>query len=339
MNPTGFDRELFQGIPRQKNRGPRNFLSSLCIHVAAIGLSAALVPQMVLRGPSTAQNSTSLVAPPEDKPEVQKPPERVVHKVPVAVVTPPVNPLKQFRAPVEPQSRLLTPKLEEAPTLPSFPRQDPALPAPIQPAEIRPAVQTGVFGVNAPAQNQPKLPAPATTAAVGFDAQAAVSRPASTANTVRTGAFGTSEEAHTTRATAANVAHTGLDFRPSAEKQAGPDGAVRKSSFEEAKTAAPAVKPTAPLPAAVRPVEILDKPKPVYTVEARKQRIEGTVVLDVIFTATGEVKVLGVSQGLGHGLDENAVDAARRIRFRPATQAGAPIDQRALLHVVFEITG
>jgi TonB family protein len=74
-------------------------------------------------------------------------------------------------------------------------------------------------------------------------------------------------------------------------------------------------------------------------VEARKQRIEGTVVLDVIFTATGEVRVLGVSQGLGHGLDENAIDAARRIRFRPATQAGAPVDQRALLHVVFQITG
>jgi TonB family protein len=166
-----------------------------------------------------------------------------------------------------------------------------------------------------------------------------VARPATAANVVRTGSFGTSEEAHSTRVTAANVAHTGFDVRPVTEKQAVPEGAVRKSSFEEAKTAAPAVKPTAPLPAAVRPVEILDKPKPTYTVEARKQRIEGTVVLGVIFTATGEVRVLGVSQGLGHGLDENAIDAARRIRFRPATQAGAPVDQRALLHVVFQITG
>jgi TonB family protein len=338
MNPTASDKELFQGIPRQKNRGPRNFLSSLCVHIAAILLSAALAPQMVLRGPSSRESSTTLIAPPEPQPEVKALPKPVPEKAPVAVVSPPPNPLKEFRAPVERQQRLMTPKLEEAPALPSFPRQDPALPTPIQPAEIRPAVQTGVFGVNAPTQNEPKLPAPAATAAGGFDAEQAVSRPASTASTVRTGSFGATEGAHSNRVTAANVAHTGFDFRPANEKQA-QDGAVRRSSFEEAKTAAPAVKPTAPIPAAVRPVEILDKPKPAYTVDARKQRIEGTVVLDVIFTATGEVKVLGVSQGLGHGLDENAIDAARRIRFRPATQAGAPVDQRALLHVVFEITG
>ena len=55
-----------------------------------------------------------------------------------------------------------------------------------------------------------------------------------------------------------------------------------------------------------KPVEILFKPKPVYTDEARCKKIEGDVLLQVVFTASGEVKVERVVQGLGYGLDESA---------------------------------
>src|SRR5439155_18652359 len=55
------------------------------------------------------------------------------------------------------------------------------------------------------------------------------------------------------------------------------------------------------------PVEILFKPKPQYTQEARTLKLEGEVLLKVLFTAGGQARVLDVVQGLGHGLDENAV--------------------------------
>jgi TonB family protein len=85
------------------------------------------------------------------------------------------------------------------------------------------------------------------------------------------------------------------------------------------------------------PVEILSKPKPAYTAEARAKKIEGEVLLDVLFKAAGDVHVVKVARGLGAGLDETAVAAAQGIRFRPATREGEPVDSSALVHIVFQL--
>src|SRR5271157_3682329 len=50
-------------------------------------------------------------------------------------------------------------------------------------------------------------------------------------------------------------------------------------------------------------VEITYKPNPVYTDEARKQKLEGEVLLEVMFGANGQIHVNRVVRGLGHGLD------------------------------------
>jgi TonB family protein len=86
------------------------------------------------------------------------------------------------------------------------------------------------------------------------------------------------------------------------------------------------------------PVSIQEKPNPVYTIEARKLHVEGEVLLQVMFTATGQVRVLRVLHGLGHGLDEAAAQAAERIRFSPAQQEGRPVDSTATLHIVFQLS-
>ena len=85
------------------------------------------------------------------------------------------------------------------------------------------------------------------------------------------------------------------------------------------------------------PVEILFKPTPVYTEEARRLKVEGDVLLDVEFAATGAVSVLQVVRGLGHGLDEAATTAARQIRFKPAQTSGRPITFRTTVHIVFRL--
>ena len=86
------------------------------------------------------------------------------------------------------------------------------------------------------------------------------------------------------------------------------------------------------------PVSIQEKPNPIYTAEARKLHVEGEVLLQVMFTATGQVRVLRVLHGLGHGLDEAAMQAAERIRFSPAQQEGRPMDSTATLHIVFQLS-
>jgi TonB family protein len=88
---------------------------------------------------------------------------------------------------------------------------------------------------------------------------------------------------------------------------------------------------------AVTPVVILAKPKPLYTDEARKLNIEGDVLLDVVFPASGPVQVNRVIRGLGHGLDENAIRAAEQIQFKPAMSGGHAVDFPATVHIVFEI--
>ncbi|MGH9500923.1 MAG: energy transducer TonB [Terriglobales bacterium] len=85
------------------------------------------------------------------------------------------------------------------------------------------------------------------------------------------------------------------------------------------------------------PVEITFKPKPDYTDEGRKEKVNGEVRLEVLFRSDGRVRVLRVVQGLGHGLDEQAVKAAEQIKFKPALQEGQPIDSLALVHIIFEL--
>jgi TonB family protein len=85
------------------------------------------------------------------------------------------------------------------------------------------------------------------------------------------------------------------------------------------------------------PVEIISKPKPNYTAEARDLKIEGEVVLRVVFVASGEMRVIGVVEGLGHGLDEAAVDAAKQIEFKPARRNGEAVDYKAVVRIVFQL--
>jgi protein TonB len=89
--------------------------------------------------------------------------------------------------------------------------------------------------------------------------------------------------------------------------------------------------------AATTPIQILSKPRPAYTEEARRSRIEGEVLLEVLFTAEGKPRVLRVVQGLGHGLEAAATESASRIEYRPATRGGELVDQVATVHIVFQL--
>jgi TonB family protein len=85
------------------------------------------------------------------------------------------------------------------------------------------------------------------------------------------------------------------------------------------------------------PVEIVFKPNPIYTEEARRLRLEGEVLLEVLFAANGQLHVNRVVRGMGHGLDEAAIAAADKMRFKPAQRYSQPIDSTAIVHVVFQL--
>jgi TonB family protein len=107
------------------------------------------------------------------------------------------------------------------------------------------------------------------------------------------------------------------------------------ATIEPAKASSVTVPPVAL--ALAQPIEILFKPHPAYSDEARRLRIEGEVLLEILFTASGEARVIRLVRGLGHGLNENALAAAGAIRFRPAQRAGTTVDSTAIVHIVFQL--
>jgi TonB family protein len=114
-------------------------------------------------------------------------------------------------------------------------------------------------------------------------------------------------------------------------------GAVREGGFGDSEPAAAQVRKPATAAPRMTPAEIISKPNPLYTQEARKLRVEGEVLLEVVFESTGKLRVVRVVRGLGHGLDEAAVQAAQQIQFKPALRDGQPADSTAVLHIVFQL--
>lgn len=70
---------------------------------------------------------------------------------------------------------------------------------------------------------------------------------------------------------------------------------------------------------------LLNMPQPVFPSEARAAGIQGKVRVRITVDASGAVADAKVIEGLGHGCDEAALEAARTCRFDPALRCGAPV--------------
>jgi TonB family protein len=245
-----------------------------------------------------------LPAPPPPKRELvrtEAPKPLPVEPIVARRVEPAPAPLVRVAAPIE------KPVIQRPPEIGLFERT-----SGVQTSQATAAVTTGGFGSTAASTRDTAIGDVKTG---GFGSTAASPRNAAT-GAVKTGGFGTEAPA-LRRIANGEVQTSGFDQRASAPAQ-------------------PSVAATKPND---QPVEITFKPTPEYTDDARSARIEGTVSLELEFTAAGEVRVLRVVRGLGHGLDEAAQRAALRIRFKPAQSSdGRPVDSRATVHITFRLS-
>lgn len=85
------------------------------------------------------------------------------------------------------------------------------------------------------------------------------------------------------------------------------------------------------------PPVLLWKTEPAYSEEARKARLQGTVVLSIEVDARGYAQNVRVLRSLGLGLDERAAEAVQMWRFRPAYRSGRPIAASAVVEVNFRL--
>jgi TonB family protein len=134
------------------------------------------------------------------------------------------------------------------------------------------------------------------------------------------------------------VASTGFGNGTAIAAQGGKHGSVQSGGFADQSVVVDAPKKkAASADSGTSTVDILDKPRPQYTEEGRTLKLEGDVVLDVVFLANGSVQVNRVVSGLGHGLDEAAGRAAQQIKFKPAKQDGQPVDFPARVRIEFRL--
>jgi TonB family protein len=354
-----------------ETRSWKSYLTSGVVHACLIAL-LLLVTVPAVQEVTKPRENVTLIAPvlPEYKPKVNPP--KIVHRL----VTPPkelvakVIPPKRLIAPPPVKPPEVKPKTElaKAPDLKLNQRPDSKIPeAKIEaPAPPKPEIKTGVFAREdlakgpqktrdlkvggfgdpngAPPSNtqQARLELPKTggfdmpdgntanggggrsrggsVRAAGFG-DAATSSPSGSGShgTVRTGGFGSGDP---------NGIPGGT----------GTHGTVKTGGFGASTVAPTQTAQNRPVAPTTTPVEILYKPKPAYTPEARSLRLEGQVSLEVVFQAGGGIKVVRIVHGLGHGLDEAAEQAAMQVRFRPATRGGVPVDTNATIYITFQLS-
>jgi TonB family protein len=82
---------------------------------------------------------------------------------------------------------------------------------------------------------------------------------------------------------------------------------------------------------------IVTRPEPSYTIDARRNAIAGEVVLRVVLSASGEVVNFRVLTGLPFGLSEQAIAAAKQIRFVPASKDGQRVSMWLQLEYNFSL--
>ena len=100
-----------------------------------------------------------------------------------------------------------------------------------------------------------------------------------------------------------------------------------------------ATHPTVQAVGVASPPKVLYKPTPVYTAEAKAMHLEGNVKVRIKVSAAGAVSVIQVTQGLGHGLDQSAIQAAQATRFKPAIDNnGQPVDWEGVVVVNFQMS-
>ena len=341
--------------PRMSAMGT-SLIVQLCLVVFVVTLPLLFPQQMIPRAMSMV---TDLSGPPLDIPEPPKPKPPAPPKS--AKVQPPPPPVQRLTPPKIDVAKYFAPKIaapkvkprEVAADLPKI--NDTFQPLNLkvesaQPVRPRDPVKTGLMSTGSSAEPTLDKHTPVEKVQTGgFGDPEGVKGPSNPNKRVNVAQFGNpalpagpgygngSGGANGQRGVIASTGFGNGEAIPPAGAKRG--GSIQTAGFSNSNDqVAEAPKKKSDDTPSVEPVVILAKPRPIYSQEAIKLNLEGEVLLEVVFPASGgEVQVTKVVKGLGHGLDEAAVKAAQQIKFKPALSNGHAVDFPAVVHIVFQI--
>jgi len=342
MGPSASEPSLFSVLPRWNTPWSELFLSyGTQAIVIAIFVWVPLLHPEILEAPKRDYHAIELV--PTPVPVNHAPQRQLPKPVVVAQLDPPPAALR-LPAP-QPQPK---PRVEDTPAPEvKIATQKVDLPVSKEPAIPKQLVRTNLFSTGSSAPQTIDRPAAQVQTGGfgdpnGIPANATQTR---AVNIAQVGGFdmptgpGYGNGTGGAKGARGVVASTGFGGGVAVPPAPSSHGTVKSAGFGDADVPAPptVARAAAPVAPKVVPAEILSKPSPVYTEEARLKKIEGEVLLEVVFEASGKIHVLRVVRGLGHGLDDAAVHAAEQIRFKPALKDGQPSDSTAFVHIVFQL--
>jgi TonB family protein len=87
----------------------------------------------------------------------------------------------------------------------------------------------------------------------------------------------------------------------------------------------------------VLPPALIYKVAPEYSEQARQAKLQGTVLLSAIVEPSGKAVNIRVTQALGYGLDQQAIEAVEQWRFKPGSKDGAAVRVVATMQVNFRL--
>lgn len=277
------------------------------------------------------------IPPPPPVKEMPKPPEIKLEAPKIKIDMPKPKPEPK---PVEMEAKVALPTIKAAkPQIVLAPQPKAALTAamPAQNNEVKASTKPVHLGDTFGVTPNPNAVKPATVAAVG-NPYGGMNGPAVAPHgVVGSTGIGNGLKSGSNAGVVGKVASAGIP---------GSTGNATNGSYGNARVAsagipaaAAAIVPQMAAPAAPTSTQAeVNIPRPAYTDEAKQLKIQGAVVLRVTFFANGQIEVLGVLRGLGHGLDEQAKKAVMQGRvIRPATVNGKPMDSTTNITITFQL--
>jgi TonB family protein len=338
------------GLLPEPERSPASFISSAAVNglilvlMLYIGATAKKVIEehkyedTVLIVPTTPPPPEKVKLPEPPKILPPEPPKLEIKLDEPKINVPKPEPKPDLK-PIQMEAKVNMPVVKEAkPSIILAPQPKAALTAamPAQSKDVKPSTKPVHFGDTFGVTPNPNATRAATVAAIG-NPYGGMQGPAVAPHGIvgSTGIGNSTTRVGSNSGVVGKVASAGIP---------GATGTATTGSYANAKVASaaiPKMQAAAPVQQAAQvqsstDLEIVSKPAPQYTAEARELKIEGNVVLHVTFTAGGQVLVLNIVHGLGHGLDEEARRVAQQIRFHPATRNGQAVDLTTNITITFQ---
>ena len=124
-------------------------------------------------------------------------------------------------------------------------------------------------------------------------------------------------------------------FRPAPGCRQLPPGPVTQTNVGDGWVGS--VVGTPGLAGGVTAPSLVSKIEPEYSEEARKAKYQGTVLLYIQVDASGKAINMRVLHSLGLGLDEKAMEAVKKWKFKPGTKDGKAVTVEAQIEVNFRL--